>query len=86
MCLSLQEFPVNSLDLTDFVAEANIPPDSPTLRAAQHRVTRMPSGVDGEEGGPLCSECWLILIAYDFQMQSLAICLARTLYTTCTAL
>ena len=76
---------MNGLDLTDFVAEANIPPDSPTLRAAQHRVTRMPSGVDGE-GGPLFSECWLILIAYDFQMRSLVICLAKTLCTTCTVL
>lgn len=46
---TLVEFPIDGLDLMDFMAQENIEPDSPTLRAVNTKLSRCPTGVDGEQ-------------------------------------
>eukprot|EP00658_Telonema_sp_P-2_P023026 TRINITY_DN19227_c0_g1_i1.p1 TRINITY_DN19227_c0_g1~~TRINITY_DN19227_c0_g1_i1.p1 ORF type:complete len:368 (+),score=58.22 TRINITY_DN19227_c0_g1_i1:171-1274(+) len=45
---NLVDFPIEGLDLGSFMAEDNIVPDSPTLRAVDSSLSRVPTGVQGE--------------------------------------
>lgn len=45
--MRLQEFPVQGLDLEQYLADDNIVPDSPTMRAVNSELSRCPSDVKG---------------------------------------